>query len=86
MRPKPISSWANTPGFIMKRLERAGELVINALEALLLLGERAGRGEEVAFVAAGAPDGQFIAGQADLAPVLSPLLIPFVGDRCFAAF
>ena len=60
-------------------LEAADELVVDALEPRALLFGCAGVGEEVALVATPATDGQFVAGQADLAPVFLPRAFPRIG-------
>jgi hypothetical protein len=63
---------------VEQALEASDQLVLDALEPRAFLLRRTRVREEVALVAAGAARRQFVAGQADLAPVFLPGLRPGV--------
>ena len=66
--------WANR----VELLERACELIVDAVEALPSLGWGAGVGKEIALLAARTAVREFTSGGAYPAPVQPPLTIPFV--------
>src|SRR5262245_4866906 len=64
---------------MMKRFKCPRELVVDAFEPLSFLGRCACMGQEIPVVSTGAACGQFVAGQANIAPMLLPTALPCVG-------